>query len=300
MKTNVMLGSLLALVPFAAGAADLASEPAPDYVPAPAHVALWFGEAEAAVGYSWLSGDELGTEETDAFLFGSGALRLGMNFGSGFLVQGDLLGEITDASDDDSYVSGWAGAAHLAWRDPSRGLLGIFGAYGVTDQDDDSTDTTDVYLLGVEGQAYFGNWTLYGQGGYLDSNGEGPNDSIHDAGFARVVARYFIQPNTKLEAGLAGAFGKMDSDDDDLWLANWSLAAEHQLAGTPFSMFVGYDGTYYDQDGEGNITDHTIKVGARFVFGGGSEDLMSKDRYGATLDTPAFLRWSGITGGQLE
>lgn len=295
MKSSLLaFTSVLSLATSGAYAADAIIEPVAE-ISTP-----YFGELEAAIGYAWLGGSGLEDDEAREFLFGAGALRLGMNFGSGLMAQGDLIGEVTNASKyDDSYVSGIAAVGHLAWRDPSRGLVGVFGGIGQTDQDDDETDKTDLYLAGLEGQIFLDNWTLYGQAGYLDSDGT-DDDALYDAIFGRLVARYYVQPNTKIEAGLAAAFGKME-DNDDAKIVNWSLGLEHRYASTPLSLFVGYDGFSAEQpDEDDRITSHEFKIGLRYAFGAGSESLISKDRNGASLDAPAFLKWSGLTGGPLE
>src|SRR5581483_3621576 len=54
-----------------------------------------------------------------------------------------------------------AAAAHLFWRDPSRGLLGLYGAHTYWDQ----FGGLSVSHTAVEGEAYLGRFTLQGIAG---------------------------------------------------------------------------------------------------------------------------------------
>ena len=66
------------------------------------------------------------------------------------------------------------------------------------------------------------------------------------------------------------------------------------------SVYLGYDGGFYDQrPGEDDhVVEHMVKVGARFDFG--ATPVFERDRLGAALDTPRFGRWLGMAGGPME
>src|SRR5262249_45537473 len=55
---------------------------------------------------------------------------------------------------------------HFNWRDPQVGTAGIFGGWVYPNDIDDGRRVSSA-LIGVEGQRYFGMFTLYGQAGYL-------------------------------------------------------------------------------------------------------------------------------------
>jgi hypothetical protein len=59
-----------------------------------------------------------------------------------------------------------AGGAHLFWRDPSRGLIGIYGAGTYWDQ----FGGLQVGQIAGEGEIYFGRWTLQGIAGVESGN----------------------------------------------------------------------------------------------------------------------------------
>ena len=82
---------------------------------------------------------------------GSVSAPLGQSFG----MQIDVAG----ASRDGDFAG--AGAGHFFWRDPSKALFGVYGSYsrrgGLNEQN---------VRLGLEGEAYFGRFTIGGVAGF--------------------------------------------------------------------------------------------------------------------------------------
>ncbi|HMB48604.1 MAG TPA: hypothetical protein VKN63_10045, partial [Afifellaceae bacterium] len=212
--------------------------------------------------------------------FGGNA-RFSLPFGQAFSVQLDAYGEITtNGGDNDNFDNALTGAAHLSWRDPQMGLFGVFGGWGL--HESDGTDG-DHYFVGLEGQYYSGNWTFYGQGGFMDAESDQgtADDAFHDAFFARAVARYFPTADSRFQGELSFAHGEQDSNDRDQSNIGWGLRYDRGISDifptVPATVFVGYRGGYFDNgSGDGGcFSDHTFLAGFRMTFGGGSPDMLT-------------------------
>jgi hypothetical protein len=202
-----------------------------------------------------------------------------------------------------SYLIG----GHANWRDPQRGLIGIFGGAG------DATDAISFSsarngLIGGEAQVYWGPVTLYGQAGYSSTLGSISSfgvDSIQ-AWFARGTARVYVNPNFRLEGTVLYADGDVDftanpfsaATDFQTWL--WRAKAEHRFAGNPFSVFLAYEGSQTEIHStavfgvlDQKITDHRVLAGIRLYLN--ENTLQWNDRNGTTLDiispfsVPSFM-----------
>lgn len=190
-----------------------------------------------------------------------------------------------------SYLVG----GHASWRDPQRGLLGIFGAAG-DGTTNFGTDSNRHGLIGLEGQVYWNLVTLYGQVGYDSTigNPEGAVDSVH-AWFVRGTARLYANPNLRFEGTVLYANGEFDYGPAalgawqkfDTWL--WRGKAEHKFGTAPFSMFVAYEGSRTSADfripsgvGSTRYADHRIMGGIRLYLG--ENTLQWNDNRGTTLD----------------
>ena len=259
------------------------------------------GYADVFAAYSFLGGD-FGSED-DEFLSGGGAFRWSMPVGDAMSLQLDAAGEITEnsGSNEADYENSIGGALHLSYRDPSSHLFGIFG--GVLNSGVGDNGSVDGYFIGGEGQYYADMNTFYVQAGYLDgktSNDDTDDDGVlGDAWFARGVWRHYFSEVTRLSLEGSYANGQVD-EEPDTDVIGWGAELETAPADWPMSVYLGYEGSYYDQEpGESDTLDeHMIKIGARFDFGAGS--VFERDRLGAGLDTPRFGRWLGIAGGPLE
>jgi hypothetical protein len=191
-----------------------------------------------------------------------------------------------------SYLVG----GHANWRDPQRGLIGIFGGAGDATNVLDSSSVRNG-LIGGEAQVYWGPVTLYGQAGYSSTLGSISSfgfDSVQ-AWFARGTARVYVNPNFRLEGTVLYADGDVDftanpfnfASDFQTWL--WRAKAEHRFASTPFSAFLTYEGSQskthstavfgvFDQ----KVTDHRVLAGIRLYLN--ENTLQWNDRNGTTLD----------------
>jgi hypothetical protein len=206
-----------------------------------------------------------------------------------------------------SYLIG----GHANWRDPQRGLIGIFGGAG--DATNWFTSSSVRHgLIGGEGQVYWGPVTLYGQAGYNSTLGDISSGFIEStqAWFVRGTARVYFNPNFRLEGTVLYADGDYDfvptnttSLNFETWL--WRAKAEYKFATAPFSIFALYEGsrtkaTEFEPSGDiehHKLTDHRIMGGIRLYLN--ENTLQWNDRNGTTLDiiaplsTPSFILVQG-------
>ena len=141
---------------------------------------------EAHGGYTAFSDSATGTEN---FWNYGGSARANFWLGKNASLQFDAWDEADDAAAFHTFPGV---AAHLNWRNPDLGLLGGFaslgGRFGIT------------YATGgIEGQAYFGNVTVYAQGSYQQSiSGRFDIPAVS----ARTAVRVFGTPNLMLEGSV--------------------------------------------------------------------------------------------------
>lgn len=288
-----------------AGIAAHAAEMAEDSYGMPTKIV--FGEIESRLGGIWLDGNAVDDDDDIIvdMLFGGAAFRIGKILDNRWIFQGDLFGELTDADENNSYSYGVGGAAHIAKRTDSH-LIGVFGGYIHTDQDTrDDDETSGRAFGGVEGQRYLNDVTLYGQlGGIFGNWGSDDDgyDSVSRAGFARAAVRYFKNPATRLDLSVAAFYGQMDDDfEDDVSGGSLTAGVEHQLHDRNFSIFSGYEISYYNQreDGHDEVYEQTVSAGVKYRFGV-EGTLKQQDRDRPSLDLPPLLRWVAQTAGPLD
>ncbi|HUQ38032.1 MAG TPA: hypothetical protein VM144_16805 [Aestuariivirga sp.] len=247
---------------------------------------------EGWAGGYFLSGENGNFEPDDKSFFAlGGAGRARLNLSDIIAVQIDGETDYVDGGkkSNDTYEDGVQGGLHLSLYNDS-GLVGLMGAIGDVNTDNESAN---FWLIGAEGQMYFDQTTLYLQAGYLDSkSNDDPDDAFNNAFFVRGVGRYFLSPQTRMQAEVSGAWGDEDSDKQNMEVYGWGLRADHQLIDM-LSMFVGYQGAYYDNccddDDDGHYVDHQVRVGISLLLG--RPDLLSVDRTGPTLDLPWVSHW---------
>lgn len=150
--------------------------------------------------------------------------------------------------DGDGFFSG---AAHLFWRDPAIGLLGLYGSYTRTN----SAVDTDVTRLGIEFQRYLGQYSLEGQigveGGDIDSRL-----------YSRLGIGYYLNDNLKLVIG------------------HRYTNHRHLLALGAESVLQTYGNNALTGFVEGRVgSDYgMIWAGFRMYFGGGDKTLIRRHR----------------------
>ncbi len=282
------------------------------------------GEVETFSGYMFYgseSGDTGFSEDDSQFV--SGVLgRLSLPLGDNLSLQmdGELeysTTSIVDSPQDDLFQNSYVLGGHLSWRDPQSGLFGAFASFGGGNHDDDadagnggqasdSTNRWDYYAVGGEAQLYLDDLTFYVQGGYIDGattpEDEIDNDALRDAFFGRGIVRWFMTPESRVQAEVAYVDGDVDTDDNpvsEMTILEWGVRYDTVIPGLPIlgdsNVFAAYRGAHYEKDsGDGpdddaEFMDHVIMVGFTHRFGAMS--IMDQDRYGATLDLPNFGRW---------
>lgn len=107
-----------------------------------------------------------------------------MPIGHAFGLQFDgLVGDVGRV--DDGIAQG---AAHLFWRDPSRGLLGLYGS-ALT------VDSSNMFRIGGEGQLYLNRISLEGMIGWDEADDD---SSTHLSG----TFAYYMSDNTRAYGGV--------------------------------------------------------------------------------------------------
>ncbi len=221
--------------------------------------------------------------------------RLSLPLGTNLSIQSDVDVEWNDRAFDNNDVSGqrwnFQGAAHLSWRDPSRGLFGVFGGAGTSHYNDYVPGySTNVHFVGGEAQVYIDNITLYAQGAYVNLEEELDGDGF----FARGVGRYFLDADTRFQVeGLYANLSFFDGPSADYDVFQWGARFDTVWNNAPIigtlPLFIAYRGTRRDGCfgpgvADGDTSDHTIMAGFSYHWGANSK--LDNDRRGATLDTP--------------
>ena len=245
-----------------------------------------------------------------------GAGRVDLPWSENMSLQLDVEGiaAFTDGTEDgagpsesDNYGGGAVAAAHLNYREVDQFLIGLFGGAGVAAVNDTNSTGQDpaIYFVGVEGQMYFGDITLYGQVGYLDSDADATNEALSDAVFVRGVGRfYFGGGHTMLEGEVSYTSGDQDEGGgatDDVDIIGWGGQLVHQFHNWGndgyIAGFLQYRGNHYEEDDpggpDGETTEHTIMVG--LTVGLNQYSLKTTERTGVALDLPDFTRQVSVT-----
>lgn len=211
--------------------------------------------------------------DDDSLRAGGGAGRVNIPFADSWNVQID--GTYDRIWEDGDYVDGLGGAVHAYYRDPQRFAAGLFATY--KRYGNNFSDDVSDYTVGPEAQVYFGNLTLYGQAYY----GKFDLDFDHPTEWgARAVARYFVQPNLRLDGEIA--FNRFDAGFANFDTVSVAAQAMYRFEGTPWSLFgrYQYDRTPIQSEA---LTTNKYLIGLRASFGTGT--LFDEDRNGATMDT---------------
>jgi hypothetical protein len=262
--------------------------------PAASQSLLFSGSADIQGGWRHLKEDD--DDVSDSHGTFGGSLRVNVPFSTVFrspitdMMSLQLDGQserYNESTGEGTPTSNSAAGAHLSVRDPQYWLLGIFAS--INSPHPVQPTAKGHWVEGIEGQAYWDDFTLYGQYGHAHIRSE-TYDAIEGftAGwFWRGAARYFINDDTQVQAELSwGRTSRYIDSDDDGRIWNWGLSgATHLPINMPFYGTLEYRGGKYDSTTEGDIgRDHAFLAGLSFRFGANS--LKENDRRGATLDLP--------------
>jgi hypothetical protein len=219
------------------------------------------GSIGLSAGHTELDLGPINAEGDGYTLDGSVALQAAPNWtvtlGAAAVSSDDALGDDTSFSANAALT--YAGTD---WR--AGGFVGAGEAASET-----------LWSVGGVASRYLGDVTLNGAVGY------GQVDGIDaDLWGARGEVRYFVSDNFRINGGL-GLTKISGTGDADIWTAG--VGGEYQFAGTPWSVFGGYD---HNESDDLDLTADTVKLGVRVNFGG---DLKARDRSGADLGAAAGL-----------
>jgi hypothetical protein len=211
------------------------------------------GVAAAQTGYVGVEYGNVDAGGGDEDFYGvEGAVAFA---GSGSIVF-ELNASLTDADDSDT---GYGLVGHVYNRNDNY----LFGGFvGISGNDDD-----DAYIVGLEANKYYTNWTLAGAVYYAEAD-----DADVDGYGVNVEGRFFINDNFRLDASAGWANVEFAGNDDDA--VQLGVGAEYQLAAAPISVRAGYSNTDFDN---GDID--TWSIGLRYNWGG---TLRDRDRNGAS------------------
>ncbi len=189
-------------------------------------------------------------------VLGSVSVPLGHRFG----FQADA--QVAAVEDD---VFGRLGG-HLFWRDPSKGLVGIYGAV----EGYDDTDM-DAWRIALEAEAYLDRITIRGLAGYeavdLPAAAGGDEDGV----FALADLAYYINDDFR------ASIGYRHMNDTHMGAAGLEYQLQTGLFGSGTSVFA-----------EGRVGDNDYAAawaGVRLYLGGGEKSLIRRHRED---DPPAF------------
>jgi hypothetical protein len=231
--------------------------------------------------YSGLSDEEASTLTIQGLASGA------YNFTPELGIQGDIL--VTSvAKDFDPYEvdkTSLDGALHLFYRDPDRFLLGGFVQLGSDTYEydvGDSQSATRAYL-GLEGQLFIENLTLYGQIGATSLSMDEPE--VDGSGwFGTIEARYFLTPDFKIAASAGFLQYDLDYFGMDQSATNLIVgaSAEYKLPELPISLLAKVDYVKATNDQLDVESEQTrVMFGVKFAIG--EDTLQDRDRGGASL-----------------
>jgi hypothetical protein len=277
----------------------LASTALVAFAAAPAYAGQYMGKVNLGLGYVWENYDTNSPPDNELeYTSLHGSASVNVPYSDRVNLQFDIFG---DASLDSAYPSGplngsfhggFGAGAHINYKDPSMGALGVFAAVGRVNVGGDSSSDGVVFAGGLEGEYYCNAWTLSAQVGYMDSD-----DTIwglvKDAGFANVGVAYYASNKLKVAGNVGYLAGQTShtaaASDINEW--NWTFSIEYLFGKSiPVSTYVEYKGRHLEEfsPNEYELDRHEVRAGVRFFFGGG-DDLMKADREGAGMASPDII-----------
>lgn len=181
----------------------------------------------------------------DGALFGAtGSLSVPLGFAYGLQVDG-LVGSGRGAA---FYGAG----GHLFWRDPAKGLLGLYGSYVSWNLQHGATTGDNVGKFGVEGEAYLGRVSLEGRAAY--------QFGTHTGFAGKALLAYYPADNVRLDGGVRylegpGAIGMVDAEWQPHAGSNWSLYASGSF-GDNYTQVLGGLRYYAGDPGKSLVRRH--------------------------------------------
>lgn len=218
-----------------------------------------------------------------AGLFG-GAGRANAPFQNGWNLQLDAQGNTLIFQEDGPVsFSEFGGYAHLYKRDPNSHAVGVFvGA--------DYPLFTSVYTVGVEGQMYWPQFTLYGQASVASvSLGSSSGHALQ----LRGEGQWYMTDDTALIGDVIWTGVNLDSVTvNTLTLAG---SVMHRFSGTPWAGFVK---GRWDQSTSGGDTASTatVLVGVRLQADPPGSTLKSHRRTGPAMDVEPIMFGGAFIG----
>jgi hypothetical protein len=254
------------------------------------------GYAGLYAGGTWTSYwvDSVQYHDTAGVFGGEG--RLNRWFSRGTALQVDIEGEIAGSVVQWGESRGYGIiGAHLASRDPKSHAIGLFGG-GLYTNNLDHHGNMSYAFGGVEAQAYWNQFTLYGQLGLIGRASGIADDQLKNGWFIRGEARYFATPNDKFSVEGGYIRGPGETGSGETKAANWGATYEHRF-GNPLSLFISYQGFWFDDSPvcrAGVATENMVLAGFKLYLNEGT--LAYNDRNGATWNMPKLrsLSWGDV------
>jgi hypothetical protein len=217
-----------------------------------------------------------GSSDNDSVYGALGSLSAPLGCGYGMQL------DATAANLDSRFLGAIAG--HLFWRDPSKGLLGIYGSYVYWDQ----VGGIDIAHISPEAEWHLGRWTLKGIAGVEfgnDANGSvGGNAMTYD-----IKTRFFDQVNLAYYI----------TDDFKTYIGHRYLGGKNALAlGGEFGIPLGHGimAALFTEGRIGEDDDHGVWGGVRFYFGQTDKTLIRRHREDDPSDWDLGIDGTGNTG----
>ncbi len=142
---------------------------------------------------------------------------------------------------------------HLFWRDPARGLIGLYSSYLNWDVSNGTKTGFDIGKFGVEGAAYLGRFSLEGLAAYQFGSASGFT--------GRAVVAYYPIDNLRLDAGVRyvdgpGTMGLVDAEWRPHDSSGLTLFASGAFGSNSFSQILGGARYYFGDSGKSLIDRH--------------------------------------------
>lgn len=192
-----------------------------------------------------------GSDDDDGLVYGSAAYSMPLGHSFGLQVDG-LVGH--SGNIDETVLQG---AAHLFWRDPGKGLLGLYGSAL-------NADSAEMYRIGGEGHLYLNRITLEGLAGWDEASSD-------DGVFLSGTVSYYMNDNTRLFGGARHSDWR-DGTIQGVGTVGF-VGLEHQTR-------WGDDRRAYSIFGEARFgeDDHTAAWGGIRIYFGQNKSLMRRHR----------------------